>query len=88
MLYDVTLLNLSHVVYSYPSTIKDLLLHEQGRSVGRGSGQFGTLVLKRNAVREGTRPSLITAGLGKPSRVVSSLTVHSKPSTKRRSQEI
>lgn len=29
MLYDVTLLNLSHVVYSYPSTIKDLMLHEQ-----------------------------------------------------------
>ena len=31
MLYDVTLLNLTHVVYSYPSTIKDLMLHEQGR---------------------------------------------------------
>ena len=29
MLYDVTLLNLTHVVYSYPSTIKDLMLHEQ-----------------------------------------------------------
>jgi len=30
VLYDVTLLNLTHVVYSYPSTIKDLMLHEQG----------------------------------------------------------
>ncbi len=29
MLYDVTLLNPSPVVYSYPSTIKDLMLHEQ-----------------------------------------------------------
>ena len=28
VLYDVTLLNLSHVVYSYPSTIKDLMLNE------------------------------------------------------------
>ncbi len=48
MLYDVTLLNLTHVVYSYPSTIKDLTLHE--REVGchfdpaapliGGGGQF------------------------------------------------
>ena len=45
--------------------------------MGRGSGQFGTLVLERTAVREGTRPSLIAAGLGKHSRVVSSVTVHS-----------
>ncbi len=28
MLYDVTLLNLSHLVCSYSSTIKDLTLHE------------------------------------------------------------
>ena len=29
MLYDVTLLNLSHLVGSYSSTTKDLMLHEQ-----------------------------------------------------------
>ncbi len=57
------------------------MLHEQGCSVGPGSGQFGTFVLERNAVREGTRPSLIAAGLGKRSRVVSSVTVHSNVHT-------
>ena len=36
MLYDVTLVNLRHVVYSYASTIKDLMLHERERVMSGG----------------------------------------------------
>ncbi len=41
MLYDVTLLNLSHVVYSCPSTIKDLML----MSMSKNACRFGYATL-------------------------------------------
>jgi hypothetical protein len=49
--------------------------------VCRSSGQFGTLAPERHAVREGTCPSLIAAGLGNRSWVVSSVIVPSNVHT-------